>query len=103
MRVIDKKTAQGFGFTMYYLAFDLPAHTPSRYWLWMQRFSCICIKVSQVFVASFVHVATVRIQIFCICSSSAAVEPCCICASLKFFLASRQEGGSLRVFVLLSL
>lgn len=44
MRVIDKKSAQGFGFTMFYLAFDLPTHTSSRYWLWMQRFSCICIK-----------------------------------------------------------
>lgn len=46
MTLIDKKTAQGFDFTLYYLAFDQPKLTSYRYWLWLQRFSCICIKVS---------------------------------------------------------
>lgn len=44
MTLIEKKIAHGFGFTLYYLAFDPPTHTPYRYWLWLQRFSCICIK-----------------------------------------------------------
>ena len=47
LTLIDKKTAQGFGFTLYYLAFDRPTHTSYRYWLWLQRFSCICIKVRE--------------------------------------------------------
>ncbi|KAL8431285.1 hypothetical protein ACSSS7_005370 [Eimeria intestinalis] len=44
MALMDKKTAQGFGFTLYFLAFHPPTHTSYRYWLWLQRFSCICIK-----------------------------------------------------------
>ncbi|KAL8270551.1 hypothetical protein Esti_005522 [Eimeria stiedai] len=44
MTLIDKKTAQGFGFTLYFLAFHPPTHTSYHYWLWLQRFSCICIK-----------------------------------------------------------
>ncbi|KAL8439772.1 hypothetical protein Efla_002674 [Eimeria flavescens] len=44
MTLIDKKTAHGFGFTLYFLAFSQPSHTSYRYWLWLQRFSCLCLR-----------------------------------------------------------
>ncbi|CDJ48359.1 glyoxalase, putative [Eimeria brunetti] len=45
MTLIDKKTAGGFGFTLYFLALESPTNTSFHYWLWLQRFSSICIKV----------------------------------------------------------
>ncbi|XP_026189937.1 uncharacterized protein LOC34619014 [Cyclospora cayetanensis] len=46
MTLIEKKTAHGFGFTLYYLACDTPTQTSYQYWLWLQRFSCICIRAN---------------------------------------------------------
>ena len=45
MTLIDKKTAGSFGFTLYFLALESPTSTSLHYWLWLQRFSSICIKV----------------------------------------------------------
>ncbi|CDJ67563.1 glyoxalase, putative [Eimeria necatrix] len=45
MTLIDKKTAHGFGFTLYFLSLEAPTNTSLHYWLWTQRFSTICIKV----------------------------------------------------------
>lgn len=45
MTLIDKKTAAGFGFTLYFLALESPTNASLHYWLWVQRFSSICIKV----------------------------------------------------------
>lgn len=45
MTLIDKKIAQGFGFTLYFLSLEAPTNISFHYWLWTQRFSTICIKV----------------------------------------------------------